>query len=57
MRLEVAETEAAGIQTRVLSRKHKRRHQPALGERVRDGRQLDRFRPGADDQPDIGGMQ
>ena len=34
-----------------------RGRKPALGERVRDGRQFDRFGPGADHQPDVGGIQ
>jgi hypothetical protein len=32
-------------------------HQPAPGKRVCDGRKFDRFGPGADDQPDIRGIQ
>jgi hypothetical protein len=45
------------IEPGVLPGQDERRRQPALGERGRDGRQLDRFRPGPDDQPDVGGIQ
>jgi|KBSSwiStaDraftv2_1062776.scaffolds.fasta_scaffold500595_3 hypothetical protein len=51
------EAEIARVQPWVLARQDERRLQPALGERVRDGRHLDRFRPGADDQPDVGETQ
>jgi len=51
------QAEIARVQPWVLARQDERRLQPALGERVRDGRHLDRFRPGADDQPDVGETQ
>ena len=53
---EVAKAERPRIEG-LLSRQHERRGQPARGERVSDGRQFDGFRPGPDDQPDIGETQ
>ena len=41
------------IEPVVLAGEDQRRHDPALGERVGDWGQLDGFRPGPDDQPDI----
>ena len=52
-----AKAEVVQFKRRMLARKHERRRKPALGERVRDRCHLDRFRPGADDQPDVGRTQ
>jgi hypothetical protein len=41
----------------VLTGEDQRRRQAAPCERVGDGLQLDGFRPGAEDQPDIGETQ
>ncbi len=42
---------------RLLAGENKRRRKAALRERVRNGQKLDGFRPGSDDQPDIGETQ
>jgi len=57
VRRKPAESEIPGIEARMLPGEDERRRQPALDERGRDGRQLDRFRPGPNDQPDIGRTQ
>jgi hypothetical protein len=41
----------------MLAREDQRRNKGARGKRMRDGRQLDCFRPGADHQPYIGKVQ
>lgn len=51
------ETEAAGIEIRMLARQDDRRGKPALGERMGDRGKLDGFRPGPDDQPNLRGTQ
>jgi hypothetical protein len=43
----------ARIECRMLSGEDDGRDDPARGKRASDGSQLDRFRPGPDDQPDI----
>jgi hypothetical protein len=48
-----AESKVVGIE-RLLARQDERGRQSARRERMRDGRQLDRFGPGPDDQPDVG---
>jgi hypothetical protein len=45
------------IERSMLPGEDERGHQPALGERVSDGGEFDRFRPGADDQPYVRGLQ
>lgn len=54
---EAVETKIAWAQVGVLPREDERRRKLALGERVRDGGQFYGFRPGADDQPNIGETQ
>jgi hypothetical protein len=54
---EAFEPELGRIERGVLSGEDERRHQPMRKQRAGDGPQLDRFRPGPDDQPDIGGTQ
>jgi hypothetical protein len=51
--VKVAEPEVVRLQRRVLAGEDERRRKPAPGERSGDGSQLDCFRPGADNQPDI----
>ena len=51
------EPEFGGIECGVLAREDEARRQAALRERARNRLQLDRFRPGADDQPYIGETQ
>jgi hypothetical protein len=41
----------------VLPGQHELRRKPERGQRTGDGLQFDGFRPGADDQPDIGRTQ
>jgi hypothetical protein len=53
---EVSKAERLGVEG-LLSRQHDRRREAARGERMGDGRQFDGFRPGPDDQPDIGETQ
>ena len=53
LRSKVAESELFRLQTGVLASQEKSRRQSSGCERVRDGCQLDRFRPGPDDQPNI----
>ena len=53
---EGLQAEAARIQ-RLLTGEHDARPQPPRCERMSDGRHFDCFRPGPDDQPDIGGTQ
>jgi hypothetical protein len=55
--IEAAKPELVGPEPRVLSRKHERRLAAASGQRMSHRCHLDRFRPGADDQPDISGTQ
>jgi hypothetical protein len=57
LRQIAAEPEVSGIEDRVLARKDQPRRQPALGESMGERRQLDGFRSGADDQPDIYSIQ
>jgi len=45
------------IERSMLPGEDERGRQPALGERVGDGGEFDRFRPGADDQPYVRGLQ
>lgn len=49
--------EVRGIERRVLARDDQPWRQPAFGEGLRERRQLDCFRPGADDQPDVDAIQ
>jgi hypothetical protein len=49
--------EFSGTECKVLVRKHERRRQAAIAERMGDGRQFDRFRPGANDQLYVGKTQ
>jgi hypothetical protein len=49
--------EFGGTESGVLIGEHERRRQTAIAERMGDGRQLDGFRSGADDQPYIGETQ
>lgn len=49
--------EFGGIESDMLVCEHERRWQTAIAKRVGDGRQLDGFRSGADDQPYIGETQ
>jgi hypothetical protein len=53
----VLDAEFHRIKCWVLIGEHKRRRQPAIAERMGDWCHFDRFRPGADDQPDIGEFQ
>lgn len=55
--LKAAEPELLGRQLRVLAGQHKRRPAAASGQSMCDRCHLDCFRPGADDQPDIGETQ
>jgi hypothetical protein len=48
-----AETELSRVEARMLSGEDQRRPEAALRKRARDGRQLDRFGPGADDQANV----
>jgi hypothetical protein len=50
---KVPEAVVVGAQLSVLPRDNQRRLDPARNERAGEGRQLDRFRPGPDDQPDV----
>jgi hypothetical protein len=45
------------VEAGVLAGDEQRQRDPAFGEGAGDGSQLDRFRPGPDDQPDISEMQ
>jgi hypothetical protein len=54
---ECCEAEICEIQVRVLARDDEHGGKATRCERMRDGRQLDRFRPGADHQPYIGTVQ
>jgi len=45
------------IEPGMLAANDERRHDAALSKSAGDGSQFDRFRPGADDQPDIRGTQ
>jgi hypothetical protein len=47
----------ARIEACVLAREDQARRNAARGQRVGEGRQFDRFRPGADDQPYVRGTQ
>ncbi len=47
----------ARIERSMLPGEDERGRQPALGERAGDGGEFDRFRPGADDQPYVRGLQ
>jgi len=51
------EPEVGRIERRMLSSKDQPRRPPALGEGMRERRQLDCFRPGANDQPDVDAIQ
>jgi hypothetical protein len=54
---KVAETEFRRVQLGVLAREDDRRLEADFGERVGDGCQLDRFGPGANDQPNLYAIQ
>ena len=56
-RVAVAKTVIGGIEAGMLPGDNQRGLQVEAGERAGDGRQLDRFGPGADDQPDIRATQ
>jgi hypothetical protein len=45
------------LERSMLPGEDERGRQPALGERAGDGGEFDRFRPGADDQPYVRGLQ
>ena len=47
----------ARIEPSMLAGEDQRGRQPALGERMCEGGELDGFGPGADDQPDVRGLQ
>ena len=49
--------EFSGTESGMLVGEHEHRRQAALAERMGDGRQLDGFRSGPDDQPYIGEKQ
>jgi hypothetical protein len=51
------ETELAKVETWMLPGQDEARRYPALGQRLRDGKKLDGFRTGADDQPYVGKTQ
>jgi len=53
MRGKSAELMVIEIESGVLPRDQQQRFNSTLGESVGDRRQLDRFRPGADDQPNF----
>jgi hypothetical protein len=52
-RRESGKPELRGIERRVLAGEDQARRESAGGKRMGYGRQLDRFRPGPDDQPNI----
>jgi hypothetical protein len=52
-----AEAELVGIEPSVLAGVNERRCDPARGERMGNWGKLDRFGPGADDQPHIREIQ
>jgi hypothetical protein len=54
---EFMQSKLSRIQLAVLARENKRRCDAVRQQRTGDGLQLDGFRPGADDQPDIPGTQ
>jgi hypothetical protein len=54
---EFIQSELPRIQLAVLARENKRGRDAVRQQRTGDGLQLDGFRPGADDQPDIAGTQ
>jgi hypothetical protein len=47
----VAQIEFIRIEPAMLAGENERGAEPTRGERLRDGRQLDRFRSGSNDQP------
>ena len=51
------EAEVARLKASVLAAQDQRWRESSDCERMGDRRQLDRFRPGSDDQPDIRGIQ
>jgi hypothetical protein len=54
---KAAEPELVEPQLRVLSGEHERGPAAESGERLCNGGHLDRFRPGSNDQPDVGETQ
>jgi hypothetical protein len=56
-RRKQVEAELAGLQRAMLPAEHERRNDPTRRERGGDGLELDRFRPGANDQPYVRGKQ
>ena len=54
---KVAKTELRRVQLRVLAGEDDRRLGADFGKRIRDGCELDRFGPGANDQPNVYAIQ
>ncbi len=54
---KIAETELRRVQLRVLPGEDDRRLESDFGKRIRDGCELDRFGPGANDQPNLYAIQ
>jgi hypothetical protein len=57
LRRKAGKTMLSQVESGMLARQDQRRLEASRGERISDGSQFDRFGPGADDQPDVVGVQ